>query len=672
MLWFIENAIKIFKGDLKILKDNPIALIVILAIILIPSLYTLLNVTAAWDPYGGMSNLKVAVVNLDDGDTFHGKHYNVGSLLVDELHNNTNFNWQFVDYEEASSGVKSGKYYASIVIPSNFTDDILSIGEGDIRQGTLEVTINDKINTVAPKIIGTGTTILQYELNSEITSVIDTVIFGKLKDIGNIVAANKQEILGAKRFVIDLDNNMDTISAKIKEAYLVVGSANNVWNKLKDNLGTIKKESNTIRADYDTFEYMVLTNQSGYLNKTNQIINYTTDAVLVLGVLNNSLHLLNATVTDPVLKAKIAEQIELVEEALNLSKTALVYLYEIRDGLSSGELQAALIKYKVVVDKTDDLINRIYLNQDKISSSLSEGYGDISKVYNALPLINRYVDKIAGYVSGLSEDDLDLIVTLAGYDTKSVANYFRTPVSLDSEHVYPVDNYGSALTPFYLSISLWVGALVALSLMNVGLPPERNVSNPAQARPRRIRSRIYNMLGKGSEKARVDGYQSIDIYFGRMGLFLLIALLQGFVVSVGCLLIGVVPMRPVLFVLLVCLVAVSIMLIVYSLVSVFGDVGKAIAVILLVFQVAASGGTFPAEALPQFFSMLSHWLPLTYSVAAIREVIFGVYWPNLIRDVCVFLVYPLVALFLASLIKERFNAIVVWFKDKLGRTKLFE
>jgi len=123
----IKDIRDIFKTDMKTIKNNPVVMFVLLVIILLPSLYALLNIQATWDPYARTSNIELAVVNEDLGYNSNGTDYNVGNMLVDELKNNTNFSWQFVDESTGVNGVKNGKYYAVLIIPTNFSQDLLSI-----------------------------------------------------------------------------------------------------------------------------------------------------------------------------------------------------------------------------------------------------------------------------------------------------------------------------------------------------------------------------------------------------------------------------------------------------------------------------------------------------------------------------------------------------------------
>ncbi|MCE5214229.1 MAG: YhgE/Pip family protein, partial [Methanobacterium sp.] len=113
-----KEILKIFKNDIKTIVSNPVVLIVMIVIVCLPSLYALVNISAAWDPYNGTSNMKIAIVDNDAGYTLQGVNYKFGKNLSDEIAaNNTNFNWQFVDEQTARNGVKNGEYFAAFIIP---------------------------------------------------------------------------------------------------------------------------------------------------------------------------------------------------------------------------------------------------------------------------------------------------------------------------------------------------------------------------------------------------------------------------------------------------------------------------------------------------------------------------------------------------------------------------
>lgn len=171
----IKGVRKIFRNDIKAIKNNPVVMVVLLVIIIIPSLYALLNIQATWDPYARTSNIEVAVVNEDLGYSTNGTTYNVGNMLVDELKNNTSFSWKFVDRTTAMNNVKNGKYYAALIIPGNFSENLLSIQGSNPKSAQIDYVVNDKTNPIAPRITNAGVDTIQAQINDEVVKTIDGI-----------------------------------------------------------------------------------------------------------------------------------------------------------------------------------------------------------------------------------------------------------------------------------------------------------------------------------------------------------------------------------------------------------------------------------------------------------------------------------------------------------------
>lgn len=214
----MKKALEIFWNDIKTVKNSPVVLFVIAVIICIPALYAVFNIQATLDPYSKTSNIKVAVVNEDRGVNFEGEKLNVGAEFVDELRNNRNFDWQFVDRSEAMNGLREGDYYAVLIIPGNFSSDLLSIKNGTPRQASIEYIVNDKLNPVAPRITNAGADALQAKINSEVVKTIDGIIFGKISSAGELARANRDDILRTKKFISELNANLGKIDETLSTA----------------------------------------------------------------------------------------------------------------------------------------------------------------------------------------------------------------------------------------------------------------------------------------------------------------------------------------------------------------------------------------------------------------------------------------------------------------------
>ena len=156
----------IFKRDIKRLLMNPVALVVTLGVCVIPSLYAWYNIVANWDPYGNTQGIKIAIANNDQGtqNDLVGE-LNAGDKVVDQLKENDQLGWTFVDSAaDAKEGVESGEYYAAIVIPKNFSDNLVSMLDGNYHQPKLTYYVNEKKSAIAPKVTDTGANTIEEQI----------------------------------------------------------------------------------------------------------------------------------------------------------------------------------------------------------------------------------------------------------------------------------------------------------------------------------------------------------------------------------------------------------------------------------------------------------------------------------------------------------------------------
>ncbi|MEJ9279936.1 YhgE/Pip domain-containing protein [Ureibacillus thermosphaericus] len=228
-----------------------------------------------------------------------------------------------------------------------------------------------------------------------------------------------------------------------------------------------------------------------------------------------------------------------------------------------------------------------------------------------LPELEDSVRKAADKIRQFEQSqDLDDIIALLKNDIQNESDFLANPVHLKENKKFPIPNYGSAMSPFYTTLSLWVGALLLVSLLRF------DVENPEEA------------------------YKSHHIYFGRLFTFWTIGFFQALIVTIGDMVIlGAYVADPFFFVLFGILISLVFMTIVYTFVSVFGNIGKAFAIIMLVLQLSASGGTFPVQVTPPFFQAVHPFLPFTYAISLMRETVGGMLADIVIRDIVCLLLF---------------------------------
>lgn len=969
---------RIYKTDLRNVAKHWAAIVIVLGLMILPSLYAWFNIKASWDPYGNTKEVPIAVSNQDAGSNLRGKDINIGKEIVDSLKKNKNLGWKFVDEKQAIYGVERGDYYASITIPKDFSEKIATVLDENPKKPELDYYVNEKVNAIAPKITAKGASGITEEISKNFVKTANGEIFKIFNDLGIDLETNLPSIEKVKDLVFKLEAQfpeMNTLMDKalddatraedvVKVAQKELPVVESVMNDGQEALGnldkffarndeTLQRAPGTIKnnlmvmqkgldgaaaiTDFlknpsldfnlalpDPAKFPVLpnitlpqipqipeipalpqVNGEGYKNvaknidqTVNNVFNSTrvgtayvksvmdglqnkgvdpavaqknvqdaskllqeridsvsylidffttfkeaasTDfgkqffgnRVESLTVLKNSMvdannrvkhvgdlissgqevkqdvrdavnqkldavnNLVNQAEKDyntnfvadfekavstaeqlknkaenvkedaQQLRGNLNQDIKKANELVNQTNEALdngrekydkavndysrlkTELEKAREDLSNkgvngldstkvalndlnGQFKASwnlvndmipvlestnkvladvnsdknlngtisklnkakdgLQKGMDLTDKGIDAINKgqkpaadVIESINQVSKSVSGQIGDILAKYDSeitpnfnaaiartkemskntsqilkeadkkLPDVKKLLeDSSKGLVDGKkkladikaempatekkikeladkirdfeSEEDLKDIIRLLKNDVEKQSDYFANPVNLKENKLFAMPNYGSAMSPFYTVLALWVGALLMVSLLTVEVHEEG------------------------------ANYKSHEVYFGRLLTFLTIGLSQAFIVSMGDIfLLGTYVVDKFWFVLFSLFIGGVFVCIVYSLVSIFGNVGKSMAIILLVLQVAGSGGTFPIQMTPKFFQAIYPFLPFTYAISAIRETVGGMLWDIVIRDLLVLSVFVVVMIVAALLLKTPIN-----------------
>ncbi len=712
----MKNIFKIYRKDLKDIFKNPALLIVIIGLAILPSLYAWFNIKASWDPYGNTQNISVAVVNKDKGNELSGKNINFGNEVIDKLKGNDKLGWKFVSEKDALDGVNSGKYYASIEIPEDFSKDLTSIITEETKKGKIIYTVNEKINAIAPKITEKGASTIQSEVNQTVVKTVSETIFDVFNSVG-IELENQLPKLS------NIENSLIDIQGKFKNIDKTINLAGDSTSKISDIVKNVQKDmpaikntlvnSKTLSTDVKTF----LENTKGSLNNIVPIIKG--DLKIVNNVSSSAYNSIKGLIDAINKGAEDAPQLvdslytklynlqstskTLLDFLTNLDKitpsnqlkdtiaqissintkisSAISYLDVIKNQIASGQ-KPSLDKLNSILKVSKDInnissyllnnfdskivkpVNSIFsqgLNvaddaikilqnaesklpkvEDILNTSLdfsSSAKDNITFIKDKIPKAKSIVDELVIAIKKINNsEDMTELITLLKNDAIKRADFLKEPIEIVNESLYPVANYGAGMTPFYTVLCLWVGALLLVSLLSVDVHGE---------------------------------YSPIEIYLGRGFTFLSIAIIQALIVSLGDIyLLKIEVLNPALFVGLSIFTSAVFISIVYSLVSLFGNIGKAVAVILLVIQVAASGGTFPVQVTPQFFQNVNPFLPFTYAISAQRESVAGVYMPNLTKDIYALLIFMVVFVVISTLLKKPINKLLIPFKESFSKSDL--
>lgn len=683
----MKNIIEIFKNDIREIFRKTRTWIVIIGLILLPSMYAWPNILSAWDPYGHTNNIKVAVVTEDNGAEVSGQKVNLGENLVEGLKNNKNLDWQFVkNKQEAEDGVKIGDYYASIVIPKNFSEDLTSVSRGVPKKATIEYTVNEKINAISPKITNSGASAIANNISKSFVEIANGVIFEKLHEAGIKFEQNLPSIEKMKEEIFKLNDNFSNYENVVSELIGKTEQGQKILNTIQQTLPDIDRFATNSIMLADKADITINNIQSFNEKLLPLISNHLKVVEDVSGEANSLAEKIQSkpdNVEETKEKLKLLNtRLEAGEERLRVVKNIFEYLNEL-----SGEniLQNQLNKINTLendLTKVKEVNNKIYTNIDnydeiaddikkdfvvrtkrinEISTNIDNRLNDdiaplvakvltkadinineISKLIigaqNELPeveakilstevkiqrahakliTIQKELPEAKEKIKKLTEEikkaeagtNTNMLFNLLKVDYKQQAEFFANPVQLSENKLYHIKNYGSAMTPFYTVLSIWVGALLMSSLLTTKVEDEE---------------------GK---------YKPCEKYFGRWILFLVISLFQTLVITLGDMyILGTQAVSPYRFVFYGLLISALFSSIIYTIVHLLGNVGKAICIILLVLQLGSSGGTFPIQMTSSFFQALYPKVPFTYSIGLLREAVGGVYIPAAQRDMKILLI----------------------------------
>ncbi|WP_188456705.1 YhgE/Pip domain-containing protein [Virgibacillus oceani] len=707
----MKNIFRIFKTDGKNIGTNWVAAILIGGLILLPSLYAWFNIKASWDPYSQTDQIPVGVVNEDQGAMVRDQEIHVGDDLVDTLQNNNDMDWQFVDRDEAMDKVDYGDYFAVIVIPKDFSKKLSTVISDNPKKATVEYYVNEKINAIAPKITEKGASVIVEQISNNFIATVNGVIFDLFNNLGIELESNLPDIKQFEEYIFTIEKNLPAIHDMLNESLTDAANAQEIINKAQGLVPKAKQVTNNGLATIDsTTEF--LTSAENRLNEMAPKIE--NDLIKIRDMAQSADKFISEIQSKNVdfsqgkdiaaqLNERVNEQlktIETIEKALRQLQeqnqnnqepdntqqptidNALKQLGALRNSLQKVQENAKLLtafigekkqeadqtladlqqltqnthtkidafmkEYKETIEPTvlkevakakSTLANARGILTDiqqtipemkhilaRTEGNLGEGKEKLEAISGEFPYLSNKINQLADRIRDIQDEtDINEIIELLQNDPEAERSFFAEPVKLNENKLYPIPNYGSGMTPFYTTLAIWVGALLLISLLSVDVV--------------------------GSEQ-----FSAQQIYYGRFLTFMCIGILQTLVVTIGDIaLLDVYIHESLWFILFGLLISIVFMSIVYTLVSVFGDVGKALAIILLVLQIAGAGGTYPVALLPEFFQMIHPFLPFTYAIDLMREAVGGIVWDRALKDIVYLMIFGIAALLLGTFLKKPIN-----------------
>lgn len=729
----MNTILRIFRHDFRGICRNMFALIIALGLCIIPSLYAWFNIYSNWDPYANTSSIKIAVYSEDEGFTPEGKEkQNMGDSIIDNLRENDKLGWTFTkDKESTIDGVKSGEYYAAIIIGSNFSRSMINFLNDNMETPSVTYYENAKKNAIASKITQSGMSTLQETINETfIETVVVTIlnstdadsltknnvlsdISDKLKDISDNISEYDNAI---KQF----SESNDGLSATLKKTDSLVG---NIQSDMSEDRLNASKAS----ADSVVDEYIANINASlSRLTDINEALEKSiTDLRNKLATFKDNDTAINKQDIITALnelKSQMNNAYDASEQLIGSLKPVLEHFKEVDlnngghnqvlyDSLISAlDLMPALIKGatqtldtfiqwytqsdltpKDLITHLDNVLAQcqtsisslnnilttsikgsvnqagslfktsvatIYDSLIDASNSLSSVSTIINGADSTLSNVNITLDTMTGLIDNIkntldkADNELDvlkadgkyeLVQKLLDKDSSEYGEFFSSPVKVTTENVYEAVNYGTAVAPFYTTLALWVGGLLLTALIKTS-PDD------------------------------LDEFKNATLtqkYFGRYLIFWLMGQIQAIITVLGDLyLLKIYCVHPGIFMLTASIVSFAFTLLIYTLTLSFGDVGKALAVVLVVIQIAGSSGTYPIELLPSFFRNVYIYFPFPYAINAIRECVSGFYKYDYFILMGQLMLFVIGTLFLGLLIRKPFMKLNHYMHHRMHDTKM--
>ena len=682
----MRNILGVFKYDIKTLSRHFFAMAVAVAICLLPSLYAWLNIYSNWDPYGNTGNVSIALASMDKGYvTEKGEVVNKGQEVLDDLRESTAINWVFLDSEEeAVNGVYSGKYYAAVVIDEDFSYNMFNMLTEWTGKPSITYYENAKKNAVATKITDTAAESVKTSINEAYLEVVINTVMESANRIADDITGD--DPAGSLRSI--LEQSIVTLNAcnRMMDSFGAAVAGTNLpqvdTQRLDEIIMTINEKlpgGSTLRQTVAEVSMKINENAEKVENALRVLENATVDtsgvaaANQVIAGSAASYEEIAKLLEEMAADAPTSDTRAYIESMASVARETSGWLYklsetEIADTAINGAVDSlkTLVKlnqsfipclddisiqvestFLSVADMLDDakiMLNDVHQLKQAAANVKAAGADTLSILK---PAGTRVASSLADALHKLEtlngEDYLKALLEILGGSPILYGEYFAQVVQTTVTPVYPIANYGSAMAPFYTVLSIWVGGVMLGAIFKA--------------------------------HARHDGLvdpKPHELYFGRYLLFFFLSQIQTAIIITGDLfLLKIQCLHPGLLYLCGAVTSFTFSLLIYSLAVSFGDVGKAIVVVVMVLQIAGSSGTFPIELLPEIFQKIYRFFPFPYAIDAMRECICGVYGSTYVVKLGQLLIFAVVALGIGLFARRPFIGVNEFMEERLEETEMF-
>ncbi|MFP7253959.1 YhgE/Pip domain-containing protein [Terribacillus goriensis] len=622
------KGIKLGFFDIKRMFQHKHGRIALIFLLIIPVIYAALFLGGYWDPYGHVEDLPVAVVNQDDGASMDGEEMHAGDDFIKELEKSKAMDFAFVSDQKAEDGLEDGKYYMKVTIPKDFSEKVTTLMDDKPQQAELTYEVNPGKNFVAAQISSSAMEEMKTKLASSITkSYADSVftsfheVADGLQDAGDGAGDLHKGITDEQSGMKDLQNGIGDLKTGASDLANGADQLAVAEGKLSDGIGSLHTGASDLASGLGQLDEGAASLQTNTEKVADGLADWKAQSdklsdnqdAFTSGSEDLSKLVASYMKEHPELKDdKTFQQIAAASDQLADSSAKLAdgqkQLGEGADKLAGSEQKLA-----DGMDSFSDKLGSAVSGADKLASGatdLNNGFDEYSEGFGSLQSgaaklasgTNDLSDGAAQLDDGMSKlsdgsDELATSLQDAADKTSNIQSsdalttMFADPVKLTEKQLSDVPNYGVGIAPYFLSLALFVGGLMAANILPLGRRQDMQVSGTVQ-------------------------------FFSKLTLVYVVAIIQAVILDLIFLFGFQVDVQSVpLFFLSSMIVSMTVMTIILTLVTLFGNLGKLLAIVLLVLQLATCGGTFPSELTVSALASVGQYLPMAHSLHSLQEAI---------------------------------------------------
>lgn len=711
----VKKAFQIFKRDILRLLKNPVALVITIGVCVIPSLYAWYNIVANWDPYGNTANIKVAVANNDQGTSneYVGE-LNAGDETVSKLKENDQLGWVFTDADAAVEGVKSGEYYAAIIIPDDFSTNLTSMLTGTFTQPQLEYYCNEKKNAIAPKVTDTGAQTVEEQINETFVATVSETLVEKIQNAAGDLDAQGAETQGGILENVQRSNQaLQDVRDALAGMQKTIATSKEAGAKADETLSALSGQIPSLVNALDKGDALLASARTSSRNFASSLNTTLSHGLTQMGKASSNANVAVGKLSGAISAAggKVDGALADVQMVINDVNRIIIDIREITgidSGLVLSALEEQLAELQTLKDALQDQSTDIQNSAGAIAGAVSsldsatqQGISAMEGVQQdmastVLPQLSQGMDSFSEVSGDLTGVVASLEPTIA--QARGVLSQLTTTLDQASSTMSQADSSLEKLQGTLSTAANDVAALRAsesLDKLDEILGASSADLADFMSSPVTLTTKaVYPVSNYGSGvapfytnlalwvggcvliaiiKLEVDGegigaFTATEGYFGRWLLLVVLGFVQAFIVCCGDLVLGMQCLRPELFVLAGIFTSFVYVNIIYALASAFKHIGKALVVILVIVQIPGSSGMYPIEMMPGFFQRLHPLLPFTYGISAMRETIGGMYGMDYAINLGVLAVFLAVALFIGVKLRTLMLNLNLLFDKELERT----